>query len=189
MNDLVLGMRSFGSRVAAVGLLGLCLWGAGAMVAWPVLERYRQLGSELIDVRAQMGRIDAILSSSNETPTASDSSGQSWRGQSRSIVAAKVQEFLQGQARRHAVSVISISPLERRPFEHFEVLGLRIECEGEIGAVRDLIGAMENAKPFLFITGVDLRRQQIFGTRRPDQKLPLAARMDVYAPFVQEAGR
>ena len=189
MSDWALSIRSVASRGAAVALLALCLWVVGAMIAWPAIERYRQLGSDIQDIRMQMGRIEAILSSSPATPTAGDSSGQSWRGQGRSIVAAKVQEFLQAQARHHGVNVISISPLQRRPFEHFEAIGLRIECEGEIGAIRDLIGAMESAQPFLFITGTDLRRQQIFGARRPDQKLPLAARLDVYAPFVQEDGK
>ncbi len=104
-------------------------------------------------------------------------------------MAAKVQAFLQDEARQHGVSVISISPLETGSFEDFDVIDLRVECEGEIGAVRDLIGAMENTEPFLFLTGTDLRRQQIFGTRRPDQKLPLAARLDVFAPFMQGEGK
>ena len=186
MTDMAVQLRVVGSRLAALVLLGLLVWSVVGLVAWPAYRNYRELGDELRDVRMQMGRVEAILSSSSQVPVAGDSSGQGWRGQSRSIVAAKVQEFLQGEARNHGVSIISISPLQKRPFERFDAIGLRIECEGEIGAIRDLIGTMENAQPFLFITGADLRRQQIFGARQPGQKLPLAARFDVYAPFVEE---
>lgn len=188
MNDLSTRIVPLVGRIAAVGLLAAVLWAIGALLAAPAYERYRALGEDILSAREQLGRVEAVLGSSLAPPSAQDSSAQSWRGQSRSIVAAKVQAFLQDHARRHGVAVISISPLDARPFEGFETIGLRIECEGEIGAVRDLIGALENAEPFLFITGTDLRRQQIFGVRRPDQKLPLAARLDVFAPFVEDAG-
>ena len=188
MNDLAMRALPLAGRVAAIGLLVAGLWGLGTLVAVPAYERYRALGEDILVAREQLGRVDAVLGSSLTPPSAQDSSAQSWRGQSRSIVAAKVQAFLQDHARRNGVTVISISPLETRPFDRFETIGLRVECEGEIGAVRDLIGALENAEPFLFIMGTDLRRQQIFGVRRPDQKLPLAARLDVFAPFVEDVG-
>ncbi|WP_321341227.1 type II secretion system protein GspM [Breoghania sp.] len=190
MTDMTATLRHGVSRIAALGLLALILWFAVTAVLIPAYERYAALGGAIDEVRHQLGRVEAILASADAAApeVASDTSGQGWSGQSRSIVAAEVQEFLQARAREHNVSVISISPLNPRRIQPYDALGLRVECEGEIGAIRDLIGAIENAEPYLFILGTDLRRQQIFGQPRPDQKLPLAARLDIYAPYALQEG-
>ncbi len=190
MTDMPATLRHVASRMAALALLAMVLWFSATGVILPAYQRYAEVGREIDDVRHQLGRVEAILASANAVApeVASDTAGQGWRGQSRSIVAAQVQEFLQARARAYNVTVISVSPMNPRSIQPFEALGLRVECEGEIGAIRDLIGAIENAEPYLFILGADLRRQQIFGQPRADQKLPLAARLDIYAPYALQEG-
>ncbi|WP_162901236.1 type II secretion system protein GspM [Breoghania sp. L-A4] len=172
-------------RVAALALLAGLVASLILFIAIPAYDSYAALGAQIETARVNLGRFQAIIS--GQAPAASMDSGewegQAWDGQSESIVAANVQAFIQTQARDNNVSVISVSPLQARPFEKFRTIGLRIECEGEIGAVRDLIGALENHKPFIFIAGLDLRRQLIFGERMPGQKLPLSLRLDVHVPL------
>lgn len=186
MSELVHRLQPAASRATALGLLAIVLWVAADWIVGPAVERYRAVDAEIEAVRMQMGRVEAILKSGGDVPVAGDFSGQSWEGQSRSIVAARLQEFVQARARDNGVAVISISPLQQRPFERFETIGLRVEAEGEIGAIRDLIAQIENARPFVFIVGTDLRKQQIFGERQPGQRLPLAARLDLFAPVSVE---
>ncbi len=177
-------------RIAALTLLAGLMASLIAFVAVPAYDSYTALGAQIETARINLGRFQRIASGqapaeSMETGASEGQAwdGQAWEGQSQSIVAAKVQEFIQTQARNNAVSVISVSPLQARPFEKFRTIGLRIECEGEIGAIRDLIGAIENHTPFIFVAGLDLRRQLIFGERAPGQKLPLSLRLDVHVPL------
>lgn len=177
-----------GRKAAALGLLACLLWALTDAVLLPLHAGYSEMGTEIDAARTQLGRVKGILRA--PAPEAVDEAAlgtQTWEAQSASIVAARVQEFLQTRARETGVIVISLSPLQNRPFEKFPTIGLRVECEGEIDAIRNLAAAIENAEPFLFVDGVEIRRQPIFGERQPGQFLPLSVRLDIHAPIAIRA--
>lgn len=190
MTDMAHRLAPLANRVAALGLLAGLIWATIALVALPAIEHYADGDEAILDARRQLGRIQSVFSGGQQVASAEpqDFEGQSWAGKSQSIIAAKLQEFLQTRARANDVGVISISPLQTRPFEKFKTIGLRIECEGEVAAIRDLIGELENNTPFIFINGTEMRRQPIFGERQPGQRLPLSVRLDIYAPTEGEEG-
>lgn len=185
-------LGAISSRAAALALLAALLWTVATFLILPAYTGYRTLGEDILDTRQQLGRVRTIMKGDrigdNNLP-ADAFQGQSWSGKSEAIIAAKLQAFIQVRASAHRASVISISPLQGPAFEKFPTIGLRIECEGEIGAIRDLIADLENNTPFIFITGLDMRKQLIFGERQPGQRLPLSARLDVQVPLkIEEDG-
>lgn len=191
MTDIAHRLGPLPSRAAALALLLGLVWTLTAFLILPAYDSYHAVGEDIASARAQLGRIHGIISEDAETAPIlpGEFDGQTWNGKSQSIIAAKLQELIQTQAKKHNVAVISISPLQTRPFEKIRTIGLRIECEGEIGAIRDLIGALENNKPFIFIAGTDMRRQLIFGERKPGQRVPLSVRLDVHVPLkIEENG-
>ncbi len=175
------------SRLLAFSLLFFLLWSAVAHMAVPAYEAFAQVKQEINQKRIHLGRIEGAIAFERQTlnDLNVEFENQKWIGKSAPIISAELQGFVQQTAQKNTVRILSITPMRTRPYSEFDTIGLRIELEGGIKAVRDVISELENHQPFIFLNAVDMRPQQSFRGNNGQawQSLPLVSRLDVYVPI------
>ncbi len=170
------------SKVSAVGLLLILVVAFLFGVLAPLKQEISEKKDQIDRLRHQKGRFEQALSQAGviHDNTAHAVTSEVWSGKSKAIIAAKLQELVQHQASVNEVAIGSILPINGQSIEGYESIGLRVECNGEIGGVRDLLRFLENHHPYIFLSSVELRPKPAYGYKNPKEILPLSMRLDLY---------
>ncbi|SFU17228.1 Type II secretion system (T2SS), protein M subtype b [Pseudovibrio denitrificans] len=169
------------SRVLAVTLLLSFAFATIIVGIVPLQKELSEKQDQILRLRDQIGRFESAVSEGN-TPhqTYSPQQPEVWSGRSNAIIAAQLQEILQRSASINNIAIASILPISGKVIDGFETIGLRLEGDGEIGAVRDFLSSLEVHRPYIFLSAVELRPKPTYGYQNPNELLPLTVRIDLY---------
>ncbi|MGV2974298.1 type II secretion system protein GspM [Roseibium alexandrii] len=178
-----------GNRRAAVSILiGLIIFFCTTVIA-PLVSAQWEMSGEIEAARKQLGRLESIIerNKDHQAHRTGPATDDIWGAESPSVVSAKVQEQVQSLAAQNNISLISISQTQARYSDKFSTSGLVIEGHGEMAEFVDLFTALEANRPLLFLDKLKMRQYQPPRGPMPGERLPVAVRFELHAPYRAEA--
>jgi len=124
----------------------------------PVLAHFASRGEDISEGAAQLAHFRKIARSAR-TPTSKPSQGGDpfLPGSEERVVSADLQATLKAIATNAGVNLLGIRGLPASRTQQLRMVAVNVELEGSLPAVRDMIVAIENQTPFLFVTAVSFR--------------------------------
>jgi uncharacterized protein YukE len=142
-----------------------------------MLERYKDIASRQGTLQQKLEQLRA------------ETKGQTgfWKGANATHVAATIQANLRQMVIAAGGTVRSTLDLPATSEGGFQRIGIEIDGEGDIVAVRKTLAAIESAQPYLFIGDLDLRAPEFIPAANKDVSPKLSMRFDVFA-YLEEQG-
>lgn len=124
----------------------------------PVLGHFASRGEDISESAAQLAHFRKIARNAG-TPTSASSRGEDpfLPGAEERVVSADLQAGLKTIATNAGVNLLGIRGLPGTRSQQLRMVAVNVELEGSVPAVRDMIVAIENQTPFLFVTAVSFR--------------------------------
>lgn len=124
----------------------------------PVLSHFAGRSDDISETAAQLSHFQDIIRNAKalmkHTPEAGD---PFLPGSEERLVSADLQASLKAIGTASGVRFLSIRGLQPGRSQQLRMVAVALELEGPLPAVRDVILAIENQKPFLFVTAASLR--------------------------------
>jgi len=144
----------------------------------------RRVLARLSAVAAQGPNIESIVSDTNAQMRA----GEFLSGQNENVISADLQTRLKalvetGGARSRAAQALPIKTVEQVRYS-----GSRIEIVGSLQSIQRAVYAIENAKPYLFISGASIKMTPSAGRPAAIDEPSIQAHLDVFGA-IQINGR
>ncbi|KRQ94713.1 hypothetical protein CQ12_04060 [Bradyrhizobium jicamae] len=124
----------------------------------PIMGHFASRGEEISDHAAQLAHFQ------NVTRTAKKSAGSVGRtgdpflpGNEERVASADLQASLKSMAANAGVNLLAIRGLQGSRSQSLHLIAVSVELEGPLTAVRDMIVAIENQTPLLFVTSAAFR--------------------------------
>jgi hypothetical protein len=174
-------------RSMALGLLALVLAGGWWLVIDPIWKSYHDTGRNIERTRELIDRHTAILQRKGEVDRRSsalaglDKSGLYIVAANNEAAVAQLQAQLKELAARQETQVQSAAPLPFVEKDKLAMIGTRLDLSGPLSKVHRLIGAIEQAKPLLFIESAQVRRGAAGSQHKPSEEVVLDIQLEIYA--------
>jgi hypothetical protein len=156
----------------------------------PVLSHFSGRGEEISENAAQLAHFRKIARGVTVLTNKSPQGGDPFLpGSEERLVSADMQANLKTIATAAGVNLLGIRGLPGIRSPQIRMVAVSVEMEGSLQAVRDVIAAIENQTPFLFVAGAFFRSvtDGEDGPIRAELKVQGAIR-DTGAPAVTDAG-
>lgn len=181
------------SRIAAIGLLALVVFGAWAAIVAPVIDSRENAKLELRQLellRAGFSRslrdrayLEAQVINLRERR---DWQSFSFEGASAALVGAQIQTVVRELVAQSGSELRTTANLPVVSTAGYQKLGLRIELRASLQSVAQLLREMETHVPFLFIEGISLRGEERAAREGTVRDVLLSVRLDVSAFMMVE---
>lgn len=181
------------SRIAAIGLLALVVFGAWAAIVAPVINSRENAKLELRQLellRAGFSRalrdrayLEAQVINLRERR---DWQSFSFEGASAALVGAQIQTVVRELVAQSGSELRTTANLPVVSTAGYQKLGLRIELRASLQSVAQLLREMETHVPFLFIEGISLRGEERAAREGTVRDVLLSVRLDVSAFMMVE---
>jgi hypothetical protein len=124
----------------------------------PVLAHFASRSEEISESAAQLAHFRKIMRSAG-TPAGKSSQGGDpfLPGAEERVVSADLQASLKAIATNAGVNLLGIRGLPGSRFQQLRMVVVSVELEGSLPAVRDMVVAIENQTPFLFVAAASFR--------------------------------
>jgi general secretion pathway protein M len=124
----------------------------------PMLGHFASRSEEISESAAQLAHFRKLARSAS-VPTNRSSSAEDpfLPGAEERVVSADLQAGLKGIAANAGVTLLGIRGLQGSRYQQLRMVAVSMELEGNLAAVRDMIAAIENQTPFLFVTSASFR--------------------------------
>ena len=128
----------------------------------PVLGHFTDRSEEISESAAQLAHFRKIARSvSAPAGKASHKASQGvdafLPGTEERVASADLQASLKSIAGSAGVNLLGIRGLPGSRYQQLRMVAVSVELEGSLAAVRDMVVAIENQTPFLFVTAAALR--------------------------------
>ena len=124
----------------------------------PVLARFADRGEDIAENAAQLAHFRQIARTASTPANKPQQSGDPFLpGGEERIVSADLQANLKAIATSAGVSLLGIRGLPGSRSQQLHMVAVSVELEGSLPAVRDMIVAIENQTPVLFVTAASFR--------------------------------
>ncbi len=124
----------------------------------PVLGHFAGRSEEISESAAQLAHFRKIARSVS-SPTNKTSYGVDafLPGTEERVVSADLQASLKSIAGNAGVNLLGIRGLPASRYQQLQMVAISVELEGSLAALRDVVAAIENQTPFLFVTAASFR--------------------------------
>lgn len=124
----------------------------------PVLAHFASRSEEISESAAQLAHFRKIMRSAGMSAGKSLHGGDPFLpGAEERVVSADLQASLKAIATGAGVNLLGIRGLPGSRSQQLRMVAVNVELEGPLPAVRDMVVAIENQTPFLFVTAASFR--------------------------------
>lgn len=124
----------------------------------PVIGHFTSRSEEISESASQLARFQALARNAKalmkKTPQAGD---PFLAGNEERVVSADLQASLKAMATASGVRLLGIRGLPTSRYQQLRMVTVNVELQGPLPSVRNLLLAIENQMPFLFVTEALLR--------------------------------
>lgn len=129
-----------------------------ALVILPLAARLGDRNEEILENAAQLAEASALNERTMRLAKAGRGGPDPFLPAAEERVAsADLQAGLQGLAQARGLQLQTVRGMPARPKGRWRAIPVDIEVEGSLEALRDLVAAIEQQTPFLFVTEITLR--------------------------------
>ena len=124
----------------------------------PLWSHFTSRNEDILENAAQLAHFQSLVRSSNSLAKKSPEAGDPFLpGSEERIVSADLQANLKAVGAAAGVRLLGIRGLEGKRYHQMRMVTVGMELEGSLPAIRDLILAIENQTPTLFVAEASLR--------------------------------
>src|SRR5882757_5555250 len=124
----------------------------------PVLAHFMSRGEDISENAAQLSHFQNVIRNARTlTKNAAQAGDPFLPGSEERVVSADLQAGLKAIAATAGVRFLGIRGLQGTRSPQLRMVAVSVDLEGPLPAIRDVILAIENQKPFLFVTSASLR--------------------------------
>jgi general secretion pathway protein M len=127
-------------------------------VCAPVLSHFVSRSDGISESAAQLAHFQNIIRSAKTLTKNTSHAGDPFLpGSEERVVSADLQASLKAIATTAGLRILAIRGLQGSRSQQLQMVAASVEVEGSLPAVRKMVLAVENQKPFLFVTAASLR--------------------------------
>ena len=150
--------KTFSKRFLFLSFNGFALLFLLLFVIAPVWSRFSDKSQEISRTAARLSHFQSIAQGSSALMAKTAPSGDPFLpGGEERVVSADLQANLKAIADATGVRFLGIRGLQSSNAQPLRMIAVNLELEGSLQAVREVIRAIEDQTPFLFITSAVLR--------------------------------
>jgi general secretion pathway protein M len=124
----------------------------------PMLTHFTGRSEEIAENAAQLAHFENIARNARTLMKRTSQGGDPFLpGGEERVVSADLQAGLKTIATNAGVRIVGIRGLQGSRSQQLHMVAASMELEGSLSAVRDVVLALENQTPYLFITAASLR--------------------------------
>jgi general secretion pathway protein M len=123
----------------------------------PVLAHFASRSEDISENTAQLAHFQNIIRNATTLSTKTAQGDPFLPGSEERIVSADLQASLKTIAASAGVNLLGVRGVQGSRSPQLRMVAVSVELEGPLPAVRDMILAIENQAPFLFVTAASLR--------------------------------
>jgi general secretion pathway protein M len=124
----------------------------------PVLSHFASISEDISENAAQLVHFQSIIRNAKALMKKIPQAGDPFLpGNEERVVSADLQATLKAIVTTSGVGFLGIRALQGGRSQQLRMVTASVELEGPLPAVRDVILAIENQMPFLFVTAASLR--------------------------------
>ncbi|HEV7367826.1 type II secretion system protein GspM [Arenibaculum sp.] len=186
-----MNMSPFYSRALAVALLLALLAAVPVFIVAPLIDTFDRYDERIELARGLLERYEAIAAESdalqerlNKLRLGGASADTYLTGSSEALVAANLQERVQGLCDQKNCALRSTQALPVRSEEGFRRVGLRLVLMADTAGLLRMVHGLESSTPHLFVDTLEVRGTADDLGGDEDDRLGLEIRFDVYG-FMQ----
>jgi len=158
-------------------------------VILPIREFFADRDARIAEQQGQLARLEGVASQEANVRAmarhvdAEMQKGEFLVGASEGLISAELQARLKGFAEQAGAHVRSAQNLPAKTAGQLKYSGIRVEINGNIQALRKAIHGIEGARPYLFITGANMKLALPAGRPNSSEEPALQAQLDVFTPM------
>ena len=127
-------------------------------VVAPTWSHFSDRSEEISESAAQLSHFRALSRSAKTMMSSAPQGGDPFLpGSEERVVSADLQASLKTLATESGVRLLGIRGLPSMPFQQLRMVAVDMELEGPAPSLRNLLSAIDNQMPFLFVTAASLR--------------------------------
>jgi general secretion pathway protein M len=124
----------------------------------PILGHFASRGEDISENAEQLAHFQNVVRESKVASSGVRRAGDPFlSGSEERVVSADLQASLKSIAANAGVNLLGIRGLQSSRSQLLRMIAVNVEMEGSLKAVRDMILAIENQTPLLFVSAVSLR--------------------------------
>jgi general secretion pathway protein M len=124
----------------------------------PVLTHFASRGEEISENAAQLSHFQTLAHNANALMKKAPQAGDPFLpGSEERVVSADLQASLKTIATAAGVRLLGIRGLQSSRAAQLRMVAVSVELEGSLASIRNVLLAIENQMPFLFVTTALLR--------------------------------
>ena len=124
----------------------------------PVWTHFANRSDDISEAAAQLTHFQALARNTRALMNDTQQAGDPFlSGTEERVVSADLQAGLKAIATDAGVHLLGIRGLQGSRFQQLHMVAVNVELEGALPAIRNVLLAIENQKPFLFVTAASLR--------------------------------
>ena len=124
----------------------------------PILAHFAARGEEISDNAAQLARFQNVTLAAKKSAGSVGEAGDPFLpGNEERVASADLQAGLKAMAANAGVNVLAIRGQTGVRVQQLQMAAVSVELEGPLRAIRDLISAIENQTPLLFVSTASFR--------------------------------
>lgn len=175
------------SRAAAIALLLVLLGSVYFAVMRPVIATYRQNEAALMEAQEMLSRFEQMATSEGDLQRNLEEVGQRQASQgyyltkaTDALAAAELQDRVKTLVKESGGTIRSIQTLPGESEDEFRRVTLRLQMMTSIGALVEIVHALETSQPFLFLDNVDIQSRSVRQTDQQTTEPILTVSLDLY---------
>lgn len=124
----------------------------------PIMGHFSGRAEEISDQAAQLAHFQSAVRAAKRTVGGAGRSGDPFLpGSEERVASADLQASLKSMAANAGVNLLAIRGLQGGRSQPLQMVAVGLEIEGPLRAVRDMISAIENQTPLLFVSSATFR--------------------------------
>lgn len=173
-------------QLAAVALLLLSLSVVASLTIVPLVAHVASLNEQIDAERIALGRFAQTAAREHEAADyeragrATLSSGAYLKGDTEALTAAALQGLLAQVAAASGLRFHSTRILPSRERDGLQLIGVRVQFNGDIEQLRAFLHRLETNRPFLFVDALHIRPVSPFSQHDAAQSGVLDVRLDAF---------
>ena len=126
----------------------------------PIMAHFAARGEDISDNAAQLAHFQNVTRTAKKSAGSVGRSGDPFLpGSEERVASADLQASLKSMAANTGVNLLAIRGLQGGRPQPLHMVAVSLELEGSLKAIRDMIFAIENQTPLLFVSTASLRSQ------------------------------
>ena len=160
----------------------------------PISSFFAERDSRILGQQRVLARLNAITAqTTNIQSIASDTNtqiraGEFLLGPNENVISADLQTKLKALVEAAGARSRAAQALPVKTSDQIRYSGSRIEIAGSLQSIRNAVYAIENAKPYLFISGATMKMASSVGKQGGSDEPSIQAQLDVFGA-IQVEGR